>query len=283
MELKKCCTCKELREISFFSKNKSAKDGLKPYCKQCAKERGKKYREKNREDILKKKKEWYEKTKLNKETRTKEALEKGTRICTVCGIEKDITEYYKRGNGGFYAQCKQCQLEKQQEYHNKKRDIILVKKREYNKRRAKEIADYNKKYYNLNSESIKQRVKEWENKNPIKYKELSINQYHKRQARLKNLIHSFTKQEWEECKSYFKNEQGELECAYCGKKLKRATQDHFIPVSKGGHYIKSNIIPVCQSCNSSKCDKDFKEWYLERIFYSKEREDKVYKYINSNK
>jgi hypothetical protein len=41
--------------------------------------------------------------------------------------------------------------------------------------------------------------------------------------------------------------------------------DHIIPLSKGGPDIISNQVFACQSCNSSKGDKDVFYWYgLER-------------------
>lgn len=283
MELKRCCTCKEYKDIALFSKNKNSKDGLKSYCKECASIEGKKYREKHRDKVLESKKNWYEKTKINKEARTNAEIEKGFRVCTSCGVRKDINNFYKRGNGGFYAECKECQLKKQSKYHFENRDKILVKKRKYNNLRKEEISKYNKEYYISNSDNIKLRVKKWIKNNPQKYKDLRVRSSHIRQARKKNLLSTFTKNEWDECKKYFKNDNGVLECAYCGKELLKATQDHFIPVSKGGNYTKDNIIPVCRSCNCSKCDKYFEEWYKSKEFYSKERAEKIYKYLNSMK
>jgi 5-methylcytosine-specific restriction endonuclease McrA len=42
-------------------------------------------------------------------------------------------------------------------------------------------------------------------------------------------------------------------CYYCGKRSKgRLTQDHIIPLSKGGEHTLHNIIGACKSCNSKK-------------------------------
>ncbi len=44
-------------------------------------------------------------------------------------------------------------------------------------------------------------------------------------------------------------------CAYCHQKFSDeipATQDHIIPISKGGHHTKENVVPACKPCNSSK-------------------------------
>lgn len=43
-------------------------------------------------------------------------------------------------------------------------------------------------------------------------------------------------------------------CAYCGA-TEDITQDHIIPLIKGGLNIIENIQPLCRSCNSKKRDK----------------------------
>ena len=97
----------------------------------------------------------------------------------------------------------------------------------------------------------------------------------KRRAKLKELDYKLTLKEWEDTKKHFNNQ-----CSYCGKSLKRLTQDHFIPLSDNGSYTKDNIIPSCKSCNSSKNKRDFKEWYKTYKYYDEERERKILNYIN---
>lgn len=41
-------------------------------------------------------------------------------------------------------------------------------------------------------------------------------------------------------------------CYWCQKKSPRLTQDHVIPISRGGHHVKENVVPACKSCNSKK-------------------------------
>ena len=56
-------------------------------------------------------------------------------------------------------------------------------------------------------------------------------------------------------------------------------QEHFIPLSKGGEYTHNNIIPACKSCNSSKQDTDFFEWYPTYEEYNEEREQFILEYL----
>jgi len=43
-------------------------------------------------------------------------------------------------------------------------------------------------------------------------------------------------------------------CHYCGGKFppSELTMDHIVPLSRGGHSTKGNIVPCCKSCNNSK-------------------------------
>jgi 5-methylcytosine-specific restriction endonuclease McrA len=99
----------------------------------------------------------------------------------------------------------------------------------------------------------------------------------KRRSRESEAPNTLTREEWLKCLFHFNHE-----CCYCGNKKKRITHEHFIPLSKGGEYSKLNVLPVCSSCNSSKRDKDFLDWYQQQEFYSEKREKKILKYLGYN-
>ena len=83
-------------------------------------------------------------------------------------------------------------------------------------------------------------------------------------------------QEWKECVIFFGGQ-----CAYCGctpRKGKSLTRDHLKPVAAGGKTVQSNIIPACESCNSSKGAADFKEWYMAQPFFSQDRLNQIFKW-----
>jgi len=52
-------------------------------------------------------------------------------------------------------------------------------------------------------------------------------------------------------------------CFNCGSN-KNLTIDHHRPISKGNPLTLINAVVLCQSCNSSKSDKDPKEFYTRR-------------------
>jgi 5-methylcytosine-specific restriction endonuclease McrA len=59
-------------------------------------------------------------------------------------------------------------------------------------------------------------------------------------------------------------------CCYCGS-ADRIVVDHFIPRSKGGPHVLTNLVPACHRCNTSKTDHDPTEWYQSQSFYSLKR------------
>ena len=145
------------------------------------------------------------------------------------------------------------------------------------------MSKYQKEYYLINREhKIEQQNKYYKENPEIKRKWRRENRDkiniigERRRSRERNLPSTFTEEQWKETKIYFNNT-----CAYCGKELPLA-QEHIIPVVKGGGYIKENIIPSCKSCNSSKYNKNFEEWYPIYKYYTKEREDKIFAYIDEN-
>lgn len=69
-----------------------------------------------------------------------------------------------------------------------------------------------------------------------------------RKARMNGAtIRNFTAAQWEDMKAHYR-----YRCVYCGVKPDVLTQDHIIPLSKGGDHTMSNIVPACRSCNCSK-------------------------------
>lgn len=91
---------------------------------------------------------------------------------------------------------------------------------------------------------------------------------HKGESRL-------TEQEWEFAIKYFNGR-----CAYCGEYMSDPTKDHVKPLHDGGTLMRENVIPCCKKCNSSKKDNEMLSWYQNQSFYSKERAQKIFDYID---
>ena len=152
--------------------------------------------------------------------------------CYNCGIifEKLLREVkqHERKNLKFYFCNQSCQ-------HN-------WRSKQPKKSRKESWTQYNR------SEKKKKVNKKWAKNNPDKIKE------NKRRRRLRKLNADgwHTIAEWE----LLKKQYG-YTCLACGKKESdiKLTEDHIIPLIKGGSDNIENIQPLCISCNCKKRTK----------------------------
>lgn len=49
-------------------------------------------------------------------------------------------------------------------------------------------------------------------------------------------------------------------CAYCNASDVLLTQDHVVPLCRGGSHTASNVVPACEPCNYGKGTKLVEEW-----------------------
>jgi len=49
-------------------------------------------------------------------------------------------------------------------------------------------------------------------------------------------------------------------CAYCGAADVPLQRDCVLAISRGGRYTVGNVVPVCRSCNASKCNAEVTTW-----------------------
>jgi len=220
-----------------------------------------------------------------------------TKECNKCKQEVIATsEYFDRDKNckdGLSRTCKQCMKEYNIKRYQEKKDKIKIQNRTYyenNKEHYKELFEKNsREYYQAHKERYKNRNDKYRVENIEYYRDYfrtyfidnpdkKIELQTRRRERMDKLPFTLTGEQWRYIKSCFNNC-----CAYCGKteedELKennrQLAQDHFISVVNGGGYILENMIPACTTCNSSKHDKDFFDWYPNYKYYDKERELQV--------
>lgn len=151
------------------------------------------------------------------------------KTCSKCKQDKPIIQFGKRkqSKDGLMSECKACKL------------IQTSKWRRANNERVNELR---RKFYPNKQEKESNRKRAWKQLNKDKVKA----QKARRRAKFRAIISDLTTKQWEEIKHAFN-----YRCAYCGKDA-NLTQDHIIPISKAGHHTASNVVPSCQTCNSSK-------------------------------
>lgn len=226
--------------------------------------------------------------------------------CISCKENKQESEYNKNKNAkdGLKEYCRKCASLQNAKYREKNRELINSKKRkDYWKSKedklfrtekelkkvekectvcneVKSIHDFYKRgnggFYNYCKTCHIKKTNKYASDNIEKTRKNRISREQRRRARKNELINDFTKVEWLTCMKYFEDK-----CAYCGGSDGKITQDHFTPVSKGGHYTESNIVPACFSCNTQKHNTLFPEWYKTKSFFCKGRKHKIYSYLKT--
>jgi 5-methylcytosine-specific restriction endonuclease McrA len=113
-------------------------------------------------------------------------------------------------------------------------------------KRRKQIREASKRHYKKNRKKRMNAVLDWRRKHPDKVRE-----YNKNHTKA---IGKHTLKEWEQLKKKFN-----YCCAACGRQepftdlwYEKLTEDHIIPVSKGGTNYIDNIQPLCIICNCKK-------------------------------
>lgn len=97
--------------------------------------------------------------------------------------------------------------------------------------------------------------------------------------RLKKYRNTHNKTQIDEVLKYFN-----YKCAYTGIDLKHNFHiDHIIPISKGGSNNIYNLVPTIPEANLSKSNRELEEWYREQDYFSEDRLNKIYKYIEHMK
>ena len=68
---------------------------------------------------------------------------------------------------------------------------------------------------------------------------------------------------------WWKNYRGRGVCHYCKQRFhaRDLTMDHVVPLVRGGHTTKNNVVPCCKDCNNKKKYMLPLEWdeYLQNL------------------
>ena len=215
------------------------------------------------------------------------------KVCSKCGkiLVANTTNFHKKKEGkyGLRAECKICkkQLDKQYRENNidaikeydkmryqRDKDKRLEYCREYHKENKEHIKKQRHQYYEENKDIIKERNKRYWVENP----HVRFNSTSKRRQLEESQGEGVTKEQWLEMMDFF-----EWKCAYSGKYIggnsDSRTIDHIIPLDNEGEHAIWNCVPCYGNYNFSKRNKDMLSWYLQQEFYSEERLNKIYEWI----
>ena len=130
-----------------------------------------------------------------------------------------------------------------------------ARSRKWSNEHKEQKAEADRKYAKAHPEIRRAARKRWEEAHP---EALVLQKRHKearRRARYSGTERSLTVEEWRRLLAAFDNR-----CAYCGAENVALAQDHVVPLSAGGPYSITNIVPACKSCNSHKGAMPLSEW-----------------------
>lgn len=189
------------------------------------------------------------------------------KLCTKCGENLPATtEYFsnhKSHKDGLSSHCKKCKNESARQY----------KKNNHNR-----IKEQSKNYYQNNIDKVRAKHRNYQKlcRSTTDGKEiLKISKY---KCMALNYLNggSYTLEQWKECLEFFDNR-----CAYTGEILSpsNVNVEHIIPLSKNGTSFIWNICPSIDYANFSKGNKDIEEWYKEQTYFSEEKLEKIYTWI----
>ena len=69
-----------------------------------------------------------------------------------------------------------------------------------------------------------------------------------------SVVHDLSVGEWDALRAAWAG------CAYCGSTDGPLQRDCVLPISRGGRYTLTNVVPACRSCNASKCNDEVTGW-----------------------
>lgn len=182
----------------------------------------------------------------------------------------DAIKKWQENNKEKVKSYKQKWIENNPDYNKKyyknNRDTILSKNKIWNKENKERMKIYKKEWcennkgrliekcrtrYIDNKENITEQIREYQKSE--KGKATRQRAKFKRRTILKHITNTLTSGEWLSILKEY-----DYRCAYCDVEFEvenMPTKDHIIPISKGGHNTKENIVPACRSCNSKKNNK----------------------------
>jgi len=197
-----------------------------------------------------------------------------TKRCTKCGIEKLLTEFsvHPHSKDGRHSYCKACQAaymqqyrqehhqelrEHHRQYDQEHRDERAAHDRQYHKEHPEECQEYHRQCYKEHREEYREHHQQYYQEHP----EVLVAARRRRRALEYSADGSYTTEEFTVLCEYM-----DWRCTYCGCELtaETVTEDHMIPLSRGGSNYIDNITPACKSCNSKKRNKTVEE-YLEYL------------------
>jgi hypothetical protein len=170
------------------------------------------------------------------------------KTCQKCGETKPETAFrFDRTKSNPHRRdttCNTCNNAIQKAWREANKPAYNRRIRERRKERGETYKEIRRQWSQKNRERNNAREREKYAANP----EPNLARNARWRARKRGAtINDLSAAQWKEIKAAYDHR-----CVYCGRKMKRLTQDHLLPLSRGGTNTVANVVPACLSCNSRK-------------------------------
>jgi 5-methylcytosine-specific restriction endonuclease McrA len=170
----------------------------------------------------------------------------------------------------YYYANKERILAQKKDYYQRNRESILLNKCRYHIDNREHRNAYCREYYEKNALELNEKSRKWylENHDHClkRQREWKKNNYEKARASEKACEHNRRKAPGKLTTADIQDAVGASEgrCPYCICELEfgKIHIDHVIPLSRGGHNTRDNIVACCEDCNLRKNDKTPREFVL---------------------
>ena len=213
---KACSRCKRVLLLSEFSPDVRTVLGVGSQCKTCNRERMKGYT----------------------------ARTKAQRSAYNRAYRKKNRKRLKEANLKWRLTNQERVVAYRKERYAKNKGRILAYLRKYNRKNRARINARQRAYYEGHKGEHRERNRQWRRKNPEK---LKANIKKRRALKAGAVEAKLTAAQWRAIQEAF-----DYRCAYCGCRPKKLTQDHVVPLCKGGSHTVDNVVPACGRCNCKK-------------------------------
>jgi 5-methylcytosine-specific restriction endonuclease McrA len=283
---KVCTRCGIEKTKDRFSRDRTKRDGLRSYCKECAKASSKARNhnpdwsgtKKCTKCGTEKAKDRFSRTARNKDGLKSHCKEctgfsfktyqatrhrnrnpdlNGTKVCTNCGIEKTKDRFSKSAGkkDGLQSWCKECVKPSAKAWYEANHEKMKASHKAWYKANPEKVREKRKRQRKAHPERHRERHREQAKRYRKAHPEIRRDQKRRRRARESGAP---GKLDHEAVWSLYWNSGAIDRCWKCLKKItfSEMTVDHAIPLSWEGLSIDdpTNINLLCKSCNSAKHD-----------------------------